>query len=64
MDIAALSVVLSQAKLKNDVGVSVMKIAMGKSSAGPSKDEQMLQLMKDMEMSVNPNVGSKIDIKG
>ncbi|MCT4585614.1 MAG: YjfB family protein [Peptostreptococcaceae bacterium] len=64
MDIAALSMALSQSKVQNQVGVSVMKIAMGKSSVGPSKGEQMLSLVKDMELSVNPNIGSKLDIKG
>ena len=57
MDIAALSMGLSQMKLANEVSVSVMKLAM---DTGQS---QMDDMVKVMEQSVNPNLGGNLDIK-
>lgn len=57
MDIAALSMGLSQMKLANEVGVSVLKMAMDTSQGQADNLTQM------MEQSVNPNIGGSIDIK-
>ena len=63
MDIAALSMGLSQMKVAQEASMSVMKMAMGKS------ENQMVDLLKVldtntrvMEQSVNPHVGGSIDI--
>lgn len=56
MDIAALSMGLSQMQIAQEVGVSVMKMAM------ETSEVQVADLTKMMEQSVNPHVGGKIDI--
>ncbi|WP_313568851.1 YjfB family protein [Acetoanaerobium noterae] len=58
MDIAALSMSLSQMKVAQEASVSVMKLAMDTAQG------QMQDLTKIMEQSVNPNLGTSIDIKG
>lgn len=58
MDIAALSMSLSQMKFSQAVSTSVLKLAMD------SSNEQITDLTKIMEQSVNPNVGTNIDVKG
>lgn len=57
MDIAALSIGLSQMKLANEVGASVMKLAMDTATS------QSAEMTKMMETSVNPHIGGNIDIK-
>jgi hypothetical protein len=57
MDIPAMSVALSQSNLSQAVGVSVFKIA---------KDESIQQgqeLVQMMQQSVQPNLGSMLDIR-
>ncbi|MNE71745.1 hypothetical protein D3C81_1641740 [compost metagenome] len=57
MDIAALSIGLSQSNLKQAVNISVLKM---------SKDQAEINgqaLIKMMEQSVQPNLGGNIDIK-
>lgn len=63
MDIAALSMGLSQMKVAQEASVSVLKMAMD-SMKGQSVDlTQMLEVnTKMMEQSVNPNIGGNIDI--
>ena len=56
MDIAALSMGLSQMKISQEAGISVMKIAMN--TAG----EQTVELTKMMEQSITPHLGSSLDI--
>lgn len=56
MDIAALSMGLSQAKLAQDAGTAIMKMALD-TTAGQSKD-----LAKLMEQATIPHLGSNIDI--
>lgn len=58
MDIAALSMSLSQMKVAQEASVSVMKLAMDTAQG------QMQDFTKIMEQSVNPNLGTSIDIKG
>ena len=63
MDIAALSMGLSQMKLAQEVSTSVMKMAMETSS---DQVVDLLQVMdgnvKAMQQSVTPHVGGNIDI--
>ncbi len=64
MDIAAMSMAFSQMNLSQEVGTSVMKMAMDNSQV------QVADLMramdantKVMEQSVTPHIGGNIDIK-
>lgn len=57
MDIAALSMGLSQMKVAQQASVSVMKMAM------ETSEVQMDNMMQVMEQSVQPHVGASIDIK-
>lgn len=57
MDIAALSMGLSQMNIANQVSTSVMKMAMDNGT------EQIEGLTQMMEQSVNPHLGSSLDIK-
>lgn len=57
MDIAALSMGMSQMRLANEVGASVLKMAMD------SGQTQMNDMVKMMEQSVNPHIGGNLDIK-
>lgn len=58
-----MSMALSQMKLANEVGVSVMKMAM---DTGESQMNDMVQMVegntKMMERSVNPHIGSSLDL--
>lgn len=57
MDIAALSIAMSQAKFAQSASISIAKLAMDKA------EESMEGQLKLMEQSVNPGVGANIDIK-
>lgn len=57
MDIAALSMGLSQMKVSQQAGVSVMKMAM------ETAQEQTADLTQMLEQATMPHVGSTIDIK-
>ena len=57
MDVAALSMAMSQVNVAQQVSVSLTKDVMDNAEA------QASQLLQMMEQSVNPNVGSNIDIK-
>lgn len=61
--IANMSIGLSQMKVKQEVGVSVMKMAMDQ-AGGNAQDlmEMMQSVGKAMELSVQPNLGANIDI--
>ncbi|HEY5586491.1 MAG TPA: YjfB family protein [Ruminiclostridium sp.] len=54
MDIAALSMVMSQARLQENVGIAVMKMAM---DAGKGNAAQITETMKG-----DPNLGSNFDV--
>ena len=64
MDIAAMSMALSQMKLASEVSTSVMKMAM---DSGQTKMNDMVQMVEDntkmMEQSVSPNLGANLDVK-
>lgn len=57
MDIAALSIHLSQANLKQDVSISLLKTAHNQASV------QTEALTKMMEQSILPHLGGNVDIK-
>lgn len=59
MDIAALSMSLAQAELGTQVGIAVMKLVKDQST---TLGQTMIKDMKQMELSVHPNLGSQIDI--
>ena len=64
MDIAALSVMMSQGQVQQQAGVSVMKLAMDTAS---TQGEMMTALLgetaKSMELSVQPHLGGSVDIR-
>ena len=57
MDIAALSMSLSQMKVANQASISVLKLTLD------TAQEQMEDMTKIMEQSVNPHIGSNLDLK-
>lgn len=59
MDIAALSMSLSNMELGTQVSVAVMNL--GKSQLEQTGGK-LVQDLRNLELSVNPNVGSSIDI--
>ncbi|OON98908.1 MAG: hypothetical protein ATN35_02975 [Epulopiscium sp. Nele67-Bin004] len=60
MDIAALSMSLSQMEAATNVSVAVTKLGLDMmQDAGAS----MTNIIKDMELSVNPDLGSLIDVR-
>jgi len=64
MDIAALSMGLSQMKVSQQASVSVMKMAMDTAKGQMADLTQMMDAnTKVMEQSVNPHLGATIDIK-
>lgn len=61
MDIAALASAMSQSKIMNDVGTAVLSKAIDN---GEKMGNQIVNMIdrSAMELSVNPNVGSKFDM--
>lgn len=57
MDISSVSMVMSQASLKQAASLSVLKMAKDQASVGGQA------LVKMMEQSVQPNLGGNIDIR-
>jgi len=57
MDVAALSIHMSQAKLGQAVGISVLKMAQ------ETAIQQSQELMRIMQQSVQPHLGRHIDLK-
>lgn len=63
MDIAALSIVMSQAKVQQDAGVSLLRMAMQNASRNGEDFAQMLEsTARVMEQSVQPYIGKNIDV--
>lgn len=64
MDIAAMSTMLSQIRLQQEVGISVLKLAMeeGKIITSNGLSQQNVSNIMGIERSVNPNIGGNIDI--
>ena len=64
MDIAALSVMMSQGQVQQQAGVSVMKMAMNVASIqGEMMTALLNETTKSMELSVQPHLGASIDIR-
>ncbi|TGE34747.1 putative motility protein [Desulfosporosinus fructosivorans] len=62
MDIAALSMVLSQGKVQQQAGISVMKMAMGVEECnGNSIATMSNDMSKAMVLSVQPHLGANLD---
>lgn len=63
MDIAAISTMISQSQIKQQASFSVLKIAM---NAGKMQMQGLTEMMeqntKQIEHSINPNLGKNIDI--
>lgn len=63
MDIAALSIISNQAQVKQQASISVMKMVMDNST---EQTQAMLEMASGMssalELSVNPRLGSKLDV--
>lgn len=57
MDIAELSIVMSQSKAQTAVGISLTKIAM---DTNKDNATQMAEMIKNV--AVDPNLGSHIDV--
>lgn len=57
MDIAALSMVISQSKTQTAAGMAVMKKAM---DTGKENATQMTEMIKNI--AVDPNLGKRIDV--
>ena len=66
MDIAALSMGLSQMKVSQEAGISVLKMAMDSAKGSNADLVSMLEVnmanMQTMEQSVTPHIGTTIDI--
>ena len=60
MDIAALSMAMSQNKIMSDVGTAVLSKAIDTVEQMGASIVNMID--RSMELSVNPNIGSNIDI--
>ena len=64
MDIAAMSTMLSQAKVQQQASISVMKMAM---DTGKTQMNDMVQMVQEntkmMEQAAQPHLGRNIDIK-
>ncbi len=56
MDIAAVSISMSQASLAQNVNIAVAKLAMN------NMNQKGADLTKMMELSVNPGLGSNFDV--
>lgn len=64
MDIAALASVIKYSAMQQQVSVSVMKIVMD-AAKGQAVDLNQIseQAAKAMKLSVNPNLGSNINVR-
>jgi len=62
MDVAGVSMALSQAELSNSVGVAMLSKALDLNS---TLGQGLVEIMDSaaMELSVNPAIGSNIDIR-
>lgn len=63
MDIAALSTSLNQVKVMQEASTSVLKMAMDTAKTNAANLTDMLSQTKAMEQSVQPHVGTQIDIR-
>lgn len=57
MDIAALSIIMSQSRVQESVGIAVMNMAM---DTGKENASQMVELMNNS--AVDPSLGNNLDV--
>lgn len=57
MDIGALSMVMSQSKVKESAGIAVMKVAI---DTGKENAKQMTEIMSNID--VKSNLGNNLDV--
>jgi hypothetical protein len=60
MDVTALAVNINNLKLSNDVGISVLKKAM---DVTKEQSSALLDEIKELELSINPAIGSNVNTK-
>jgi hypothetical protein len=58
MDIGALSMIMSQSRLQQSVGIEVMKMAM---NTGKENATQITEMMKNV--AIDTNVGQNLDVR-
>ena len=64
MDIAALSVMMSQGRVQQQAGVSVMKLAMDVASTQGNMMASLIdETAKSLELSVQPHLGGSVDVR-
>lgn len=64
MDIAALSVIMSQGQVRQQADLSVLKLAMDVASTQGAMMTALLgETAKSLEMSVQPHLGGSVDIR-
>ena len=64
MDIAAMSILLSQGKVQQQAGISVMKLAMDTSKTQGDMLASLLgETTKALEMAVQPHLGASVDVR-
>ena len=65
MDIAAMSILISQGKVQQQAGLSVMKLAMNTSkTSGDMLASLIGETAKGLELSVQPHLGASVDVRG
>lgn len=62
MSIAAMSIGMKQQQSQQDVGMSVLKMAMGSAESTSDMLNEMATDTKAMELSVQPHLGAGVDI--
>lgn len=63
MDIAALSMITSQAQLKQDVGVAMMKKVMNTAEQNSGAVKDMLESIPNASAANMPHMGNSIDVR-
>ena len=66
MDVAALSMALSQMNVRQKASLSITKKTMDQAESNGQGVVKMLQdsSLKTMEQSIRPHIGSQLDIRG
>lgn len=63
MDIAALSTVMAQGKLAQQISVSVSKLSMDNAKQQGQAVSDLIQSAKVMKQTITPHIGTNIDIR-
>ncbi len=64
MDIAAVSIGMSQAKVAQEAQMSIMKMVMDTAKGEVADLTKMMEVNRDIQRSVLPHLGSNVDIRG